>query len=352
MKKLIICDGGIGDSIILIGACQDLVDVAIRDAQRPLISQLTNVNKTFDVHSPEFKNLDLDEEYDKVIRSDMFLANYDKLYKFDYYELAAKRLNQNKPSIGSFRIQVDPIQQTLAIHTTATNPNRHIPKNVWDEVAYSASKAGWHVYFLGTSGDYGFTDKVNHIYKVSDWTEDLLEQTQLLATCSRFVGIDSGFIHISGVLGVESSCILTNTGYNVIQRYPTVLGIENFDELGLQPTHSLQPYCPVSKALAESITADQICEFLGISHCQSYTKTDTSRKIKVKISNDADNTLPDYLDGFQIVDDEEDVHLILVKDLMVEIHIGDFKDLFMSHYLNLPRGIRNAWYTAGKDSNA
>jgi len=351
MKKIIICDGGLGDSLILVGACRDRVDIAIRKAQIPLVSKLFNVDNAFDVHDPTFKARKdkLSEEYDEVIQSDMFMANFEQLYPLNYYKLAAKRLKQLEPAVPKLNIPLDPIQGTVAFHTTATNPNRHVDKSVWDQLAYSFSKAGWVVYFMGTSSDYGFADPKRRIYKVSDFEESLLGQAELLATCSLFVGVDSGFLHISGILGINGYCLLTNTGYNVLENYSQIKSIDNFDKLGLQPTHSLQPYCETSKFLADSITAEQVCKEIGIPCSSTYNKVDVSKKTTVRITDDPSNLLRPYLDGFRIVECDEDIHLTLRKDGSVLIEIGEHTDLFISHYLNLPRGIRNAVFAAGKE---
>jgi len=328
-----------------------MVDVAVRNHHIPIVSKLSNVGKCYDAFSPEHKK-DPDQilsQYDQVVYGDLFLNTYTHLRAEDYYQLAAKRLNQRKAEFPKLMLEKGKRQDNLVcLHTTASNINRGIPNQIWDNLAYSLSESGYEVLFLGTRGDYGFTDEENNIRKASDSEESLLGQSQLLARSGMFIGISSGFSHIAGILGIKGIVILTNTGYNVCKNYATLKAIENFSK-DLSPSHSLAPYCPVTEELANSITCEQICKEIGIIPVTQYQKADTSTKLKVKISNDPGQAIKPYLTNFKIVESDEDVHLTLIEDILVKMQSGDVTLTFASHYLNLPRVIRDITQKAGKE---
>jgi hypothetical protein len=87
----------------------------------------------------------------------------------------------------------------------------------------------------------------------------LVGQAKLLATASYFVGCDSGFAHIAGMLEIDGLVLFGNTvPADVIGEYPTLRGVDCFERLGLQPSRSLKPDDSRSRVLMDAIMVDDV----------------------------------------------------------------------------------------------
>jgi len=128
----------------------------------------------------------------------------------------------------------------VAIHPGASNPNRRWPISRFEEVAKRLIVGGASILWLGTSDEYGFIHE--HSHKASDESEALPIQLSMLSNCRYFIGNDSGFAHMAGMLGVPGHVLFSVTHPDdVIAQYPTLHGIHAFDATaGLVPTRSLR----------------------------------------------------------------------------------------------------------------
>ena len=120
------------------------------------------------------------------------------------------------------------------------------------------------VLWLGTKEEFGFTDK--YIFKLSDYYEELTIQTIVLAKCAYFVGNDSGFAHIAGLLDIPGTVLFSATHpKDVIARYPLLTGVHAFDELGIEPTRSLYKDDPQSLRALNALTVDMVLKASGFN---------------------------------------------------------------------------------------
>lgn len=260
------CSAGIGDCLIAVGGVSRYlkstypcdVTAIVPTKCRNLMSLFTSVDATEDtreIHSPSVYST-----YDVILSLSTFMVNSRELLKGDYYKLAfnAAKLTNVKPLIGNFNFKRCLSDENIvAIHASASNPIRRWPKSYWESLGIKLVQHGYKLMWLGSKIDIGYTG-VNSL-KLADVSEELDYQAKELAKATYFIGNDSCFAHIAGILRVPGSVIFTASDpTDVIGQYPTLTPIEAFTKLGLQPSRSLRNNDPNAQRLAEAITVDSV----------------------------------------------------------------------------------------------
>jgi hypothetical protein len=256
--------GGVGDITMAIGGTASaldgrscFVDAFVLPHQVKYAAILSGIRKAYPVASwnePETRF-----QYDVVIDFAGVLNNARSLKAKDYYELISERVGTLvKPgSYLGFTFKPQPVA-CVALHPGASNPNRRWPYSNWDKLAYMLASRELEVLWLGTRDDYGFNDEKCGIWKLSDYYEDLVTQTKKLATFRYFIGNDSGFAHIAGLLGVPGVVLFSSTHPDdVIARYDSLRGVHRFDLVG-EPTRSLDKKDRRSLDALEALTPEDV----------------------------------------------------------------------------------------------
>jgi len=270
LKIAIKITGGVGDAVIVIGsvarflhklgACVTAVTVA---HQTYLMKSLEGVQDVIPVQ--RFNNLQVQRSFDVILDFASTFNNRRELKQQEYYSLVSDRLGR-EVSPGRFTFEKPPqgVLKSVAIHPSASNPNRRWTNDKWEELAYELRDRGLSVSFLGTKDEFGFNDQ--HISKCSDTTEDLRKQAERLSTCEYFIGCDSGFAHIAGVLQVPGLVLFGNTHpLDVIGSYPYLQGVHAFDRLGISPSRSLDQHCEKSQKAMTAIVVSDVLKKIPIS---------------------------------------------------------------------------------------
>jgi hypothetical protein len=253
--------GGIGDCIVAIGGSAvklsslgAICSAVVRSHQLDLISKMLGVTDC--VESQKSNRLDVQAEFDVWIDFSGVFNSATELRRAEYYKLVGERLGL---SISPGKLMIPRIQgpeKTVALHPSASNPNRRWCNGRWTDLAYELTYRGFRVVWLGTRDEFGFNDSM--ISKISDDTSNLVEQSRSLASADYFIGCDSGFAHVAGVLGVPGLVLFGNTHPDdVIAQYPLLKGVHTFDSHG-DPTRSLRPGCLKSAGFMESLTVSKV----------------------------------------------------------------------------------------------
>jgi len=251
--------GGVGDSIMAIGGpARDLASrgaiitaITMKHAGE-LIQEMVGVEDWLE--SQKFNNPAVRSKYDVLIDFAGTFNTAKYLREEPYYELVSRRVGFGVVP-GAFKFKHEPEGRRVAIHPGASNPNRRWDVKRWQQLAYEIRERDCEVVFLGTRDEPGFNDK--GISKASDRDSNLLWQAKVLAKCCYFIGCDSGFVHIAGVLGVPGVVLFGNTSAKtVISSYPSLKGIEKFE--GGLPTRSLTVGCKKSKENMQAITVGDV----------------------------------------------------------------------------------------------
>jgi hypothetical protein len=323
--------GGIGDSIIVAGASNVCpVTLVVRDAFVPVLNELRNVTA---VSPSQFKGTE--HEYDSVCNLLGTFTVVRTLRDENYYGLVAQRLGIDvKPPKAKF--QTNPQPKTAFLHASASDKNRNWVDNYWATVAVSLNEAGYDVKWLGVAHDFGFSD--GRIKKLSDYSSDLLWQFRELATGSLFIGVDSGFLHLAGVLGVKGCGLFFNSrARNVILHYASLQGIEEFR--GDQPSRLIGVPCDVSKANAAALLPHRILDPLGVPVVNAVASDFRKNKPEIGIINYSEE-IADFLDGFTCVAEERPITLYPGKDGSILIKTPTRENVFRAPLVHLPRAIR------------
>lgn len=257
--------GGIGDVLMAIGGTAKMlksrechVTAAVMPHIRGLAKQLIGVDDTIEttaLNSPETRF-----SFDIVIEFKRVLNHMRSLRAEDYYKLISERVGRTVEP-GQLRIEYAPEfhenAQVIALHPGASNPNRRWSEERWEELATKLVARGLFVIWLGPKDEFGFTNE--RMFKASDKSDCLVDQSKLLASSHFFIGNDSGFCHVAGLLGVPGCVIFSATHPDtVIKHYPLLTGVHAFDKLGIEPTRSLDVKDSVSLWAADSVLVDEV----------------------------------------------------------------------------------------------
>ena len=239
--------GGVGDVLIGFGGIVSGLNKSCRVTagcclwQMPLVNEVVGVDfvTTWEESNSPVYEAQFDAVLDLALLSEQDRGSH-QLPDKDYYEILSK-ISGVTASPASFTFEHNPETQlgreVVAIHPSASTPNRRWLTDRWDELVSRLVGSGYAVIWLGTADEYGFN--AEHVSKLSDLNSDLLWQSKQLARSHFFIGTDSGFAHIAGMLGVSGAVIFTATSAeNVISQYRSLRGVEVFDKLGVEPTRS------------------------------------------------------------------------------------------------------------------
>jgi hypothetical protein len=262
--------GGVGDALIAIGgSARKLAEKpcevfgAVMEHQRPLIDEVFGVTATLPVtklNSPVVRS-----NFDVLISFDGVFANGKTIKARDYYSLVGNHIGLQELGPGKFDFERElPDTPAVALHPGASNPNRRWGDEKWRRLAWELRDRKFQVMWLGTKDEFGFNG--NWIRKVSDVDDRLTFQAKVLAHCNYFIGNDSSFAHVAGMLGVPGRVMFGATHPdNVICRYSSLKGIHCFEKLGVAPTQSLKVDDPTSLKALEAITVEQVLDSMNIS---------------------------------------------------------------------------------------
>jgi hypothetical protein len=287
--------GGVGDVLIGVGGCLYGINDACRVSagvpkwQVPLVSQIVGIDEV--VTYEESCSVSFCSRFDAVI--DFHLVNTKQrdsgfLPARDYYDIMSDICGV-PASPAKFNFETAPElvndRKVVALHPSASTPNRRWLNERWDELVSRLVGSGFHVVWLGTADEYGFNS--DHVVKLSDLDSDLVWQSTQLAKSHYFIGCDSGFAHIAGMLGIRGTVIFTVTSAkHVISRYPSLSGTDVFDKLGVEPSRRLIADDPDAKKVVDSISAKMVLDSLGVDAnvCIDVNKKD-SIPYRVKVIN-------------------------------------------------------------------
>jgi len=141
----------------------------------------------------------------------------------------------------------------LGLHPGASNPNRRWSEEKWEGIIEAAVLRGFRVLVFGTRVEWTM-HAPPHVEAMCEETDDLLWQCEQLARCQFFIGCDSGFAHVAGVLGMPGDVLFFSTDpKDVIDRYPNLNGIHTFRQIEKEPTRSLNKEDPVADEAREML---------------------------------------------------------------------------------------------------
>jgi len=258
--------GGVGDVVIAIGGLAPVlaeagaeVTAIVKGHQTKLITRMKGIAHA--IETQKFNNPQARNKFDYLVEYSHVFNERRSLRAGSYYERASERAGISHGP-GEFEVKrlkplVKCLNCTVAIHPTASNPNRVWDFDNWKKVAYAIREAGCDVVWLGTKDEPGFSD--DRITKLSDIDEDMSKQVATLARCSFFMGSDSGFAHLAGVLKIPGVVLFSNTWpADVIGEYQDLMPVCRFDLE--QPTRALSHNCETSQRLMKAITVQQVLE--------------------------------------------------------------------------------------------
>lgn len=243
--------GGIGDVLMIANTCSPLCDFTMCAAeyQRPILERIVGC-KTESLEY--YKDRTNHQNYHSVVNFMYFLTGLASLKMGGYYSILEKKIGHSSPLAG-FDVKAHP-SKGIYVHMTASNPNRDWDRDKWKKLLTRLARLD-EVYLLGRKVD--FSVEGPNIYNLAESSELLVDQMDRLRYAKCFVGIDSGFCHIAGILGVPGNVLFFNTkGEDVLERYPTLNPIDKFE--GLEPSRSLKVGCETSKRFKEALSVDEV----------------------------------------------------------------------------------------------
>lgn len=285
--------GGVGDAIMAIGGSgrslsgrkntPKRVAAVVKENQMELILGFEGIDE---VHPPNaLKNPAFCSEFDyKIDFADVFTEGM-FLRSGGYYRHIANKLGAPVFK-GKLTLPENPFRgrkNIVTIHPGASNPNRRWLFERWGKVALALRDAGYDVFWLGCKQEYGFND--DHIFKVSDVTQSLLEQALYVEASTLFLGNDSGFCHLAGVLDIPGYVLFSSTlPEDVIGNYHSLKGLHAFSIVG-NPTRSLDINDKKSYEAIDAITVEKVLDELGLD-ASSSTPPQPNKDIKLFLHPD------------------------------------------------------------------
>ena len=238
---------------------------AVRDIY---IELMTNVEGSDEVISlTKLNNINIRNSFDVIIDFNFSINNSRQLVSEEYYSAITKHVGFPVfPGKFKFKRQSDATNIfNVFLHPGATNPNRRWDDSKWEELAFRIRDRGNCVYWLGTSDEFGFSAK--NIFKVSDISDNLMFQIKEFADkANLFIGCDSGFAHVAGMLEIPGHVLFFNTlPADVIGSYTTLTGIDVYDKLNVQPLREMRTDDPVADKCREAISPHFVIRKTGFS---------------------------------------------------------------------------------------
>lgn len=319
--------GGLGDVLICAGvlACSGAT-LAVPDHHVGLICRVRDL----DVIPLSRARPEVIRRHDQSGNFDGLFANTERLTDEEYYSAAARRAGTT-PRRAVLEIEKSDQRFDYVFHPGSSNPNRQWGKQNWYDLAESLTALGRSVAWLGVDSEWGYSGRGST--KLSDWTSDLVGQAEYLANAGHFVGNDSGFAHVAGILGVPGHVLFFNTHPDqVISRYPGLDPVHKFDVVG-PPSRSLNPHDPRSAAAISALTVDDVCSVLGVDPRASSVFTDLP-KICIIGNGQRSQFFRNALVG--VYDFSSDSSTIVLPD-QKRVFIGDREFTFVGGPFDLQR---------------
>ncbi len=300
LKVCIVSDLGIGDALIIAGvagkelkrkaACH--LTMAVKPHQMELIKEVDGVDDVISVS--QLCGATTFSSFDVKINTTGTLATAFHIKKGSYYKNVGEFLGV-PGSRGSFKniesLTKNKRVSSVFIHPGASNPNRRWDDEKWRELAYELRDRGLRVVWLGTCDEFGFND--SGIVKISDENENLVWQVKQLAKkATYFIGNDSGFAHIAGMLNIPGVVLFFSTSSkDVIGEYPELSGLDVFDRSGLKPSRSLNPQDNVHQHTSAILSVNDVLKHSGLDIIEKDAMTREERPAK-KLNIGIYGTLP------------------------------------------------------------
>jgi ADP-heptose:LPS heptosyltransferase len=262
--------GGVGDVLMGVGGTAQAlksrdceITASVMPHQGPLMELLPAID--FVEETQKLNNPHVRCKFDVMIDFSGAVANSRQIREGEYYKLFSEHVGI---PIGPAKLSVQSSAQlkfgrkVVAIHPGASNPNRRWPEARFKVVADSLIAAGYCVLWLGTGDEFGYTHQ--YAEKASDESDALPVQVSMLSKCHYFIGNDSGFAHVAGLLGIPGIVLFSVTHPNdVIKAYPSLYGVHSFDsDLGLIPTRSLKADDEIGFKCLSGIAVEQVLKAL------------------------------------------------------------------------------------------
>lgn len=265
------CFGGMGDVLMAIGGTAyalsesgAIVTAAVASHHQDLVTRLVGVFDTVPISRLNTAEGRL--QFDRLIDFEGVFANSRQLRAADYYKLVSERAGITVTPGKFERVSRTYTVNVALLHTCASNPNRRWPTDRWTDLAYELAASGYCVRFLGTKDEFGFTDSGAGIFKCSDYGATLHSQITELSVAKLFVGNDSGFAHIAGMLGTPGAVIFSTTHPDdVIAHYPSLRGVHAFDKLGIAPSRTLRGQDDDATKLMNAVTVEDVLAALNLN---------------------------------------------------------------------------------------
>ena len=323
-------DGGVGDVLMGVGGVVSgltgdcTVSAGVNSWQIPLVSQIDGVDNVMTL--AKSREPKVSHEFDAALDLTLLTSEEvmsDILPDRDYYD-AISECSGIKSSPARFKFRHTPElcdgRQVVAIHPWASNPNRRWLDHKWESLVAQLVRRNFHVVWLGTCDEFGYSD--SHVTKLSDSSSDLLWQSYQLANSHFFIGCDSGFAHVAGMLGVSGSVVFTATeAKNVISRYSSLVGVEIFDKLGVSPTRSLKAEDDPSDTIKELIQPGDVLRSLNLDKlaCAGEDVSNRHEAVRYRIrivdeSSGKHEITSELSKQFDVVDVDYDAKLIITDE--------------------------------------
>jgi len=286
--------GGLGDTLIAVGSTarvisrpDNIIHAAVSSHLMSTCDMLLGV--TGAINTTTLNIPAKYSEYDYVIDFTGCFNEKDKLKAKNYYKIISDIIEM-PVGPGKFRLSSTHIDEhkIIHLHPGASNPNRRWPRGYWRELAHKLMDSGYYIFWLGVETDYGFNSYGSH--KLSDSNPSLSWQVRHMAAHGGvFIGNDSGFCHVAGMLEMPGAVIFSSTSpEDVISDYPKLKPVCKFKELGYIPTRSLAKTDEVSLKCLNAVTPKDIMDVLQIraSACTFREVWPPVRGISVYTSNE------------------------------------------------------------------
>jgi len=262
--------GGVGDVLMaLAGSAEALklkwwdvnITVACMEHQIDLLQHIPAIDDIITAQS--LNNPKVRSKYDVLIEFGGCFANKRQIKNQEYYSLVSEKLGIDV-RVPQFNVERCPTKingrPVVAIHPGSSNPNRRWPESRWREVTEYLVDHGCDVLFLGTFDEFAMEGAcVKNASMISDALD---EQLKLLSTCHYFIGNDSGFAHMAGMLGIPGTVLFfTTVPEHVLHHYPTLQPAEVYGG-DLIPSRELRGDCPHGKKAIELLTAEKVLELI------------------------------------------------------------------------------------------
>lgn len=218
--------GGLGDCIVAASAVE-----ALKNQNKNSIlacpKHFVPAMRELGVHSvalPELNSPTEQQKYDCIVSLDkVFIDKSDtkRLVNKEYYLAVGEVLELDLTPITCTTAPLQ-VPSRVYLHPGASNPNRRWPNSNWEELANCLQLLGFQVVWLGAPDEFGYNSV--RICKLSDTFPELADQISTLKTKpGAFIGNDSGFAHVAGVLSLPGLVLFGNTiPDNVIFHYDSL----------------------------------------------------------------------------------------------------------------------------------